>query len=345
MYIKIAERLHPFSHTPGTYCILPRSTLRLQIFPARLIVHDLSESVPKLLAEVAVPIKGSVKEFTVELDLEKGNIHVWGKDKQGYFRYRILPSQHPLQITLQIEKGLSSWNASSGEASCNIQFTAPTKPSLPILLDRLSFGNHKSQDWDRVKRRGDLTEILPAWLRLGQLVPLPKNVSYEGTAALLNVCKNATKMEAYSSFENLFNAAFEGLLSPRLADEQHQGFELTAAPRDLSPLVILTEGAKIIRSFFIHYERNDIFVLPHLPPQFHYGRFLQVQCGSLGDLDFEWTKKMIRRMVFHAKTEETIKFHFPKEIQRYRLNGKIYPVETAVDVQKGQMYAFDRFQK
>lgn len=347
MHIKITERLRPFSHTPGMYCILPGSSLRLQIFPALLVVHDLSEAEPQLMAEIPVPVKGPVKEFTIQLDLEKSALHVWGESDQGYFRYQIRSAPQPFHMLLESDKGLSSWspNPSFNHASFQVQkISSQPKNYSPALIDRLSLGSHKSQDWDMVKRRGELVEILPAWLRLGQLIKVPDNISYEGTAALLKVCQNASKLEAYEAFQNLFNVAFEGVLSPSLKDNQHQGFELALPPSSLSPLILLTEGAKAIRSLFIRAHKNEIFVLPCLPPQFHCGRFLQVRCDHLGLLDVEWTKKAIRCMVFHAETTESIHFHFPKDVLRFRLNGQSYPAGKPIDVEKGQLYTFDRFQ-
>ncbi len=346
MHIKIAERMRPFSHTAGTYCMVPRTQLRLQIFPALIIVHDLSQSEPQLVAEIVVPVKGPVKEFTIQLDLERGFIQVWGEGLDGYFRYGVYQGECSFSLAFDIEKGLSSWEpkADSKHDSFSIHPVVLQKNHFPVFFDRLSLGSHKKQDWDQVKRRGDLTEILPIWLRLGQFFE-QSNVSYEGTAEWLKICQNAKKMEAYQAFQNLFNLGFEGILSPRLADHQHQGFELSPAPASLSPLILLTEGAKAIRALFIHCHQHEIFVLPNLPPQFHCGRFLQVKCYELGLLDFEWTKKSIRCMVFRSETKGSIAFHFPKEIVRYRLNGQVHQAGSSLEVEKGQVYIFDQFQR
>jgi hypothetical protein len=336
MHIKIAERLHPFSHLPGTCCILPGTTLRLEIFPALLRVQDLSKSVPQEKTEIQVPLRGPIKDFTVQLDLEKGLVSVWGESPEGYFRYRI-KAKDSNQMAFEIEKGwFFSWS--------EISLVPRTQPILPFLMERLSLGNHKSQDWEMVKRRGDLAEIFPAWLRLGQMIEAPNEISYLGTAALLKTCQNASKMDAYEAFQNLFNAAFEGILSPSLIDNQHQGFNLPPPPAHLSPLLLLTEGAKAIRALFIRCEQSNIFILPCLPPEFHCGRFLHIQTPN-GLLDFEWSKKMIRRMVFRAEASGTIQMHFPLEIQGFRLNGQKCSVNKPLEIEKGCQYNFDLFTK
>lgn len=344
MHIKIAARLRPFSHIPGTYCVLPGTTLRLQIFPALIRVHDLSQSEPKWMAEIPVPVKGPVKEFTAQLDLEKAIIHIWGKGEEGYFRYRISSAQYPYHLAMEIDKGLQSWSPEIEAQPFKIQQHLPKVTEAP-LTDRLSLGSHKSQDWDQVKRRGDLCEILPAWLRLGQLIDAPAVTSWEGASSLLKICQNSSSMEAYSAFQNLFYVAFDGILSPRLRDDQYQGFDLTPAPSAMSPLILLKEGAQAIRSLFFRMQDNDLFILPQLPSQFHSGRFLQVKCGRWGLLDFEWSKKMIRCMQLYAEESGSINMHFPKDVRCFRLNGQNYSVEKPIPVEKGHAYTFDRFQK
>jgi hypothetical protein len=336
MHITIAERLRSFTHTAGTYCVLPGSLLRFQIFPALLRVYDLSYAVPKLIQEIPVPVKGPVKEFTVQLDLEKGAIDVWGFDLHAYFRYRILTTQQPKQFALYIDKGLTAWKPE--------QLILNHEVGSFFSAERLSLGNHKNQDWERVAIRENLTEIFPIWLRLGQLLTSPSEVVYGGTAALFKDCLSASKENVCDAFINLFKVAFEGILSPRLNDEQHQGFALDAAPPTLSPLILLTEGARIIRSLFIRIQLNEIFVLPSLPTQFHCGRFLHIQCASLGLLDLEWTKHFMRRMIFHAASDALVQFHFPKNVKRYRLNGQFQLVEKPIQISKGKVYTFDNFQ-
>jgi hypothetical protein len=332
MQINIAERLKPFSHTPGAACILPGSTYQLQIFPA--LIRVITEA--GLLAEVPVPAKGPLREFTVQLDLEKCCVNVWGRGQKEYFYYTLIAQKK--QIALKVQKGLSTWSPK--------QFLQPEKTVIfPALTDRLSLGNHKSQDWDLVKRRMDLTEILPAWIKLGQLVEAPENVSFDGIGALLKACQEVSTADIYQRLQNLFLAGFSGILNPRLQDDDYQGFEIPTISGKSSPLFLLTEGAKIIRSLFVEISQNTIFLLPKLPSEFHCGRFLNVRCGAWGLLDLEWTKKMMRRMIFRAEQDQSINFQFPKEIVRFRLNGVCRNVGEPVSVQKGQVYHFDNFQK
>lgn len=347
MQIKIAERLRPFTHIPGTFFILPKSSYRLQIFPALMIIHDLSEAEPILKATIPVPVKGPLKEFTAQLDLEKGAIHIWGEDTTGYFRYLIFYDSHQNAISIELIKGLTIWPSifSIGGHGVTINILSSHQKILPIAGERLSLGNHKSQDWDGVKKRASLMEIFPFWLCLGQQI---KNVQEVlptgGTLALLKRCQQASKTEAYEAFKNLFKIAFEGILSPCLHDIHHQGIDLPPVPSHLSPLSLLSEGAKAIRSLFIRHHQKELFILPSLPPEFHCGRYLRISCDSIGFLDLEWTKKKIRRVLFHSKVNGPIKFHFPKDVKHFRLNGHPVDLNDSLHFIENETYIFDRFQ-
>ncbi|QLH35365.1 MAG: hypothetical protein HWD61_03745 [Parachlamydiaceae bacterium] len=122
----------------------------------------------------------------------KNKIQIWGKSSQGYFRYNIRSAENPWEISIEIEKGLTDWKPAPLPSFSSFKihsFASPSSSCFFNWIDRLSLGNHKSQDWDMVKRRGDLTEILPVWLRLGQIVHQPSFVAYEGTLDLLKICQ------------------------------------------------------------------------------------------------------------------------------------------------------------
>jgi hypothetical protein len=349
MHIKIAERLRIFSHRPGTYCLLPGTALRLQIFPALIRIEDLSNHPPKPVTELKLNIEGPVEDFTVLLDLEKGYVKVWGHGSNGFFRYKIVATQDSNLWALSVEKGQVSELVSS-------KFSDSKALYIPPLTDRLSLGNHKSQDWDMVIRRQNLEEIFPAWLRLGQLLPKQTSSSFEGTAHFLELCQkakeNKDRLPLLQPFLYLFMTGFQNLLSPRLTDEQHQGFDMPSVnPKSsLSPLVLLTEGAKIIRSLFVEETAQGIAILPALPIQFHHGRFIQVKCQG-GRIDLEWTKKSIRRLIFYAEETSSLKFLFSKEIRQFRFRkgdgdrGCFLTSQSAIEVEKEKIYYLDNFQK
>jgi hypothetical protein len=106
MQIKAALRLHPFSHLPGSSCLLPGSFWKLTTFPTLLVFENLY--VQKRF-EVKLHLEGPVRDFTLEQDLERGEIHLFGHSVQGYFRLRISRSEKGLDLLFEKtpEEGLA----------------------------------------------------------------------------------------------------------------------------------------------------------------------------------------------------------------------------------------------
>src|SRR5579872_2254383 len=165
MHIEIAERLHPFSHLPGTRCLLPKSNWQLHIFPTLVCLKDKDE------LKIILDLVGPVKNFTVEQDLEKGHVSVFGKTAEGFLRYRLMQSEKAVEIHFEkLPNGTMHIDLPSGKILVKENQIQRICASLPCALDvppeNLSLGMHRSQDWEMVSRRGDLREILPIWFRL-----------------------------------------------------------------------------------------------------------------------------------------------------------------------------------
>lgn len=345
MRIVIAERLKPFSHCPGTFFMLPGTPLRFQLFPALIRVHDLSASSPVLIAEIPLKIKGPLNDFTILQDLEKGFLHVWGHTLVGFLRYQIFPSSAKNGFSIFLEK-------SPEEEIIPQEFLVSSSLNVSIPTERLSLGNHKKQEWTLMHRRCDLTEIFPLWLRLGQLLKIPER---KDSDSLLQRCQDSVKASdrnaIISTFNNLFLAGFEGGLSPRSTDLNFQGFNLPPLSSGVSPLHLLTEGAKSIRQIFLNTSDNKIAILPVLPSEFHCGRLIQAPCSDVGLLDMEWSKHLIRRMVLTVSKNVTLQFSFQKELGHFRLragygdNGQKVICGDPITFQANQAYFFDRFEK
>lgn len=354
MQIKIAERLRPYSHQPGTDCLLPGSNYRLQVFPTRVCLYRIERLTPEKILEIPLALEGPVEDFTVQQDLEKGRVYVWGQAVNGFFRYYFAFNEDK-KICLCIEKGPNSLL----EATTLPDYITLAKQDASFTLqsiERLSLGNHKAQDWDLVCRRTDLVEIFPAWYLLGQLSPplVDENVLLEGTAQRLSLCQQAIANHApehlKKQFTSLFKAGFQGILSPRLIDDQFQGLSSSefSNPSLLSPMMLLKQGAKLIRQLFVTKDSQLVRILPSLPPEFHCGRLLNVRLDE-GHLDFEWTKKCIRRLIFRSKKECQIQFSF-KNISSFRLRknkkeqGERILNHFQLSFEKNVDYFFDNFE-
>jgi hypothetical protein len=362
MQLKIAARLQPFSHDPGISCLVPQTSYTIQFFPClmRISQFKAQQPIPEFITDIELHIQGPVEQWTVCQDLEKKRVSVWGLAKEGWFRYHLSQA-----LILTIEKApVAGLKISYNQQTVILQ----AKESLPLLsdslfepsvltLDRLALGSHRLQNWATIKRRLDLTEILPIWHRLGQLVPvLDASLSSDdlGMLALLKACEknlvNGKPEEGKLHWLNLFRAGFEGLLVPRFVDHEHQGLIKSASLPALSPLVLLIEGMQIIRRLFVQSDHQTVFVLPHLLPEFHAGRLLDVSLENLGQLSLEWTKKTIRRLIFYSSCEQSLTFQFNSNVRSYRLRqqlghkGERLACGQSFLFEKNHYYFFDNFE-
>ena len=227
------------------------------------------------------PLPGPALEFTLMQDVERLCCVVFSKK----YRLYIWPS---------------------GEVNEN-------KPPI-VEQERLFLGCTKKMEWEMMKRRMDMREILPLWFQLGQ------RLKATGSFSLLEACQKARPTDCMAAFTALFRAGFSDMMVPRKRDEDFLGLCSDEVQGD--PLVLLGEGSRLIRSFFLEGNR----VLPALPPQLISGKLLTKE------IDLEWTKGQIRRV--WVRTEEKPELQFSKKIKQYRVT------------KKGDMlYLLDRFEK
>lgn len=367
MTISIAERLRPFSHQPGTFCLIPGTSYAVQVFPVLLRLFRLDGPFPECLHEYRFLLKGPFKDFTVQSDLEKGGIRVWGETVNGFLRYEIesqsegiaffldkAPQENLIMVEKEHEQSIFSHQSINLLNFGNGVQTRQLAIKSAVRHERLSLGNHKAQDWDLVKRRLDLAEILPVWYRLSQWIPSASDRPAEsGMRELLRNCEETISHnrpdESASSWTQLFQAAFQGILVPFWQDEFFQGIvHSVSSAIEQSPLVILKQGMHLMRRHFIDLQQEEVTLLPVLPPEFHCGRLLDVFLGDKGTLDLEWTKKVIRRFSFHSLNDQELVFHFKKATRcRFRKNraekGIWIHSGDRLTLEKNCHYLFDNF--
>lgn len=339
MNIRIAARLHPFSHLPGTLCLIPKTHVQVRVFPARV---EFSEQA------IDWELQGPVKNFTVELDLEQEQITVFGMTRSGYLRYHIRVQSDSIAIVFDKAPFAT-------QERVLIPYGGKVCASVPH--ERLSLGMHKLQDWDRMRRRLDLKEIFPIWMRLGQITPCASpSFSNKGNLQLLKKCFECDKQEILPAFTQLFLAASEGICVPRLYDTDYQGIiPIQQAERgDPLPLEILTQGAALIRSLFFKEEGDLLSLLSCLPPDFHAGRMVDVHTHSGDRVDIEWSKKQMRSLCIRPQTERQVHLQLSKYLRtcRVRTGHKDKGAQCTInegiltlELSPEQSLFIDRFQK
>lgn len=310
MRIQIKEKFRPFSHEPGTICLIPRTSWEARIYPARIFFRNLETFEEK---EVVLDTLGPVHGFTVHVDLERGEVSVFGRGKQGHFRYLLDEKQFPFL----------------------------KKTEIPLSKKRLHLGVGKAQDFSLMRKRMDMAEIFPFWLKMAMWIPdvdLPKKTI--GTMALLEEGK----------LDLTFQASFQGIFSPRLFDENFLGLiPETKGAEGISPIGILHAGAKQIERLFFSGEGDTWNFLPNLPKEFHAGRFIQIRTKEGDLIDLEWSKKAIKKAIIRPATTRSISLGLKGGIKKFRIRkspgqkGEIGSKNIALEA--GKILYLDRFTK
>ncbi len=369
MRISIAERLRPFCHLPGISTIIPGLGWQVQVFPCLIRMYYFKDAFPLLLTEVNLELKGPIQQFTVCNDLEKGRVTIGGETREGWVRYHLISSQQQKGLRLLIDRAptqgilmhqgnicrqmhKNEWLDIQDSISPNFSFEAYQLPAC----DRLSLGNHKAQDWELIKRRSTLSEIFPLWHRLGQLLPaINEPIVEEGNLALLAACQKSLQQgrpeETQQIWLHLFQAGFHSLLVPRLKDEEYQGFSHLPplVNVQVSPLILLTEGSRLIRQLFIQQKGKEIAILPHLLPSLPQGRLISVPLEGVGVISLEWTKKTIRQLILFAEQDQEVCLHFRSDVRSYRWRqhpkeqGERKSCNSPLLLKKNCYYFFDNF--
>ena len=364
MNISIVERLRPFSHLPGASMLLPGSGWPVKIYPAMIKIYQFNGPQQEQVAELQLGVKGPVEQFTVFNDLEKGCVVVTGMTEEGWMRYRLIASEQLTSLRLIIDRApkgelriyrqCQETTLKNGEWLDLFHQSGSFAPYVVPHCDRLSFGCHKAQDWDLLRRRENLEEIFPLWHRLGQLVPqcsFPQ--SSVGMLSLLEACRTSSenKDEMKENWKKLFLSGFDSILVPQWEDTHFQGILLKLRERiDCSPLVILSEGARLIRELFIRQDEGVLSILPILLPCFPFGRLTGAPLVEGGSVSLEWSKKAIRRMILTSDQDNEIRLHLPSQIKTYRLKknskdkGEKKGSSESLFLQKGCCYYFDNFE-
>ncbi len=342
MKIAIAARFRPYTHHLGNFALLPASSLAIQAYPNLLRVfaveHELCE-----IGKIDFSFAGPIDDFTVQTDLEKNRIVIWGKARQGFFRYFLSPAgARQMALAWDRQPQAVNWQATSGLLADGLMQTNS--------LCRLFLGISKQGNWERIKERLLLAEILPYWHAFAMRVPVAFPVLEQRSLAA--ECQNAIQLQerltAGTHLKNLFLAGFKGIFVPRLQDEEHQGFLLPVS-ESMTSMALLNASKDLIESLFFHFNDRELRLLPCLPPELHCGRMTGVKLENIL-LDFEWTKKKMRRMMLLTDKSEALRVLLPKDIHSFRLTtkenekGALYSNGSEILLEPGVTYLCDRFE-
>lgn len=350
MRIEIASRMRPYSHVPGTAVLIPGSSWSVKGYPTRL---EFTNLISQKHFELDFCLTGLMENFTLVQDLEKRAVLLFGTAKEGYLRLMIAHKENQLVITTKRVPtgGLTIKNKKLGPKD-TLEIKVDEQGYLPAFVERISFGCHKAQDVDLMRRRMEMDEILPFWFCLGQLTPPTPCSHEEGTLTLLKPIIYCERTESLKQFAKVFAAGFSDLFVPRLIDMQHQGVapQLDAVSADLSPLTLLTEGAQLIRMLFFQQKGNELSILPCLAPEIHSGRLINGHAQNLLIFEMEWSKKRLQKLILRPLESDKIQLHLPNKIKTFRIRksiksrGETHKADEMLDIEKGQPLFLDHFE-
>ncbi len=306
MALTSSYRYLPFSHIPGTWCLIPGSLQSCQVFPSHACIYDASNT---LLEEVRFSHEGPLKQFCVQQDLEHLQVIVSGFSSAGFVRYYIKARE----------------------------------PSIPRDRERLFLGVDKSQEWSQVVRRSNMLEILPFWYFLAQSVAKLEDYPPIGNAPSLFA---NMQQGSLSSIHDLFLAGFHHMLVPRLVDSDFLGYLVPVVDSTCkSPYVLLEHSFRSIRALFFQEEKNSIHILPNLPSECVSGSLLNVTTQKGHKVSIEFRSNMVRRLQIVAAQDDELAVVFQKQVKSFRIGKGRHFCPQTLKIRAKNVYLLDNFQK
>lgn len=329
--IKIHDRFKPFSHTFGQRCMIPKSNWGIEAYPREIRFFLKEQSIP-----LELDLNDPIKEFTLQLDLEKDVVRIFGRAKEGYFHFEISHEANKIVIILKRGKSIPySFAGKKGVLERHQFLEIETEPSFETYqIERLSLGVTKKLDWEMVLRRGELKEILPILFFLGQ------KGDPEGSNSSFRI----------DSLESFIKAHFHFMLVPKIAVDKRLGLNQKDLPAHMNLSAILYMCYQEIRSFFVKEEKGSLFIFPNIPKEFISGKLVGLKT-SKAIIDIEWTKRKVRRVRIVATNAGVLEIKWPRDVDSFRLKnrpqekGKMISSADEIILSPGQIYYLDKFQK
>ncbi|ANH78262.1 hypothetical protein [Candidatus Chlamydia sanziniae] len=330
--ISLTQYFKPYTRIPGKALPIPGATLYARVFPS---CWSLFSSTHELLAKESVVMQGPLKRFVVFQDLHRGGLAITSE----CYKYYLLPS---------------------GEYTTSLKGKLP---SASLAVPLLSLGVHKHADWQKIRQRQDLKEMLPLWLRLAAMVPKEKHedpLPTYGTGRLLARAHQKIRekkiTEIVPTLLSLVLSGFSECFLPRLYDTEWQGIlpDITPNHELEVPFSLLAHSFVMLQEIFISYQGKFIQILPALPPEFPCGRLVGVHLPNIGTLSMIWTKKTIRQVSLEAYHTTPLFLQFCSSLRtarlrqwtRRRFSGfKQIALGENVEIKAGTTYLWDCFCK
>lgn len=353
MQIKIKDKFKIISHDIGSIFLIMNTSYYVKIYPGLLSFKDLDSN---KTFNIYLKFQGPVKNFTIVQNLFNGNIEVFFHIKDGYVSYSILTSEESTYLyfdRITTDKFKIEFNE-------ELKISPKENIKLPINVisnskpkEYLSFGIYKKPDIYFIKKRENLNEIFPFIFLYSQFyLDAQYNCCLRKNCLLKEIDKAIQikeKQNLSETFLNVFKVHFFGSFIPRMNDEEYQNI-ISNIDKDFSPWCIFIRLYHSIKAMFIEETSNELFLLPCLIPDFNHGRALNLKI-SKGSIDLEWSKKLLKKVIFIPSCDCSFKIILQSQIKTFRIRenknekGKIFNNFDDIYFQKDKVYFLDKFKK
>ncbi len=335
--------------------MIPKSMYRMQVFPTKLCLEHVDT---KKVTEIDIQITGPIKNFIVICDLEKGNLRISGTALEGYFYYTIFATEESIDLHVKrCSKEGMTFRIGAKKHLLRLKEThsiIKEKSSLLIVTkERISFGNYKQQDFDKIKSRQDISEIIPLIMFYERYLPKEIEASAVSIPLLVELEKlmvSRNRIQLEQAILNVFNVHFDGILTCSFSDKNYLGLISSINSKENNTLIILKKFIDLLKKLFFHVEGINISILPLLPVCLHAGRYTGIRSGDVF-ASIEWSKKQIKKVELSSIALSNFNLHLQKEIKSYRVRkntkekGQRVKATESLTIPNKQILYLDQFEK
>jgi hypothetical protein len=333
--ISIKDRFKPYFQGAHETCMVPKSPWTLEAFPQEFIFkHGDKSHVLKL------NLQETTEFFQLEQDLEKDLIKIYSQSKSGYFQFEIFHKDQFIHVVFKRGKEISiEFQGKELILKKGDLVSFEAGPSFSTdHIERLSFGMNKKMDWQLVKKRNDLKEILPILFFLGQKIE--PSLNPEGLIHPSDVVQ----------FKHFLRSYFHHMLVPRRGSDRREGIFSELLPANFPLEKLLRFGYESIRLWLIQEDEAEISLLKSLPKEFVSGRVTGLKT-RLASFDIEWNKGKIFKVKVTGLKDGLLNLSWPKYVDSFRLRhnlkerGRFISLDQEIVISPQKVYYLDKFQK
>jgi hypothetical protein len=343
--------LPAFTHHPGTKIYLAGSSHVIEVFPTAIRVYACHAFDLKCIKELVFPELGPLSGWMACVDPMRHNIQIEGRGRHGFVRYRIYSTEEgvflkPSTGMMKVAVGGIGTDVQKSDAFplVGIPCSLPRYPTPRLLL-----GCNKAPNWDRISEAPVMEEVLPLWY---QMSPPSPDLSLDSSSTLFGaIVESIQKRDAMtiiSAFATFFRVAIDGFFVPKRTDNLFLGYEKPLLPDEMLLTQVHPNICGMVRSLFLQEMSDIINILPCLPKELVSGRLLHETLLSGHQIDIEWRKGEVRRVLLHAAHDGVVTIKARAATASIiplhgRTRKKVFTIGEEVEVQKGKHYLLDNF--